>query len=100
MAGCRFSTLARLAWVRPQFEHDADQCRAGCLQPSRRMKRSDSYVLVSIPNLLDCHYHARGARYENYFYSIESPGPYDYALNDHEYLHTVINPLVEKLYPG
>jgi hypothetical protein len=65
-----------------------------------RMKRADSYVLANIPNLLDCHYHAIGARYENYFYSIESPGSSGYGLNCHEYLHTVINPLVEKWYPS
>jgi hypothetical protein len=65
-----------------------------------RMKRTDSYALVNVPNLLDSHYFASGARYENYFYSIESPGSHQYALNRHEYLHTVINHLVREAYPG
>ena len=45
-----------------------------------RMERSDSYTIVSIPNLLDSHYMAIGSRYENYYYSVESPGSYDYGL--------------------
>jgi len=63
-----------------------------------RLERKDSFAFVSIPNLLDTHGHAIGARYENYWYAVESPGAYSYDLNVHEYLHSVINALVDKNY--
>lgn len=63
-----------------------------------RMKRADSYVLVNIPNLLDKRFTAQGARYENYYYSIESPGSHSYDLNTHEYLHSFVNRMVRANY--
>ena len=63
-----------------------------------KMERSDGYVLVLIPNLLDRHYHAIWAQYENYGYSVESPGTMSYGLNIHEYLHSIVNPIVEAHY--
>ncbi len=63
-----------------------------------RMKRSDTYILVNIPNLLESHYIGIGARYENYYYSVESPGSHSYALNIHEYLHSIVNPIVKTHY--
>jgi hypothetical protein len=63
-----------------------------------KMKRSDTYILVNIPNLLDTHYQAIAARYENYYYSVESPGSHAYDLNIHEYLHSIINSLVRTNY--
>jgi len=63
-----------------------------------RMERSDTYVLVNIPNLLNGHYQGIGSQYENYYYSVESPGGIFYALNLHEYLHSIINPIVEANY--
>lgn len=60
-----------------------------------RMTRSDSFVLVSIPNLLDSHYQAIGASYGRFYYSVESPGASAHTLNVHEYLHYIINPLVK-----
>jgi len=60
-----------------------------------RMERRDTLVLVNVPNLLDTHYHAIGARYEDYYYTVESPGSHSYGLNIHEYLHSIVNPLVQ-----
>ena len=60
-----------------------------------RQPRSDSFVLVNVPNLLDSYYHAIGAQYDPYYYSVESPGAGSYSLNVHEYLHHFVNPLVE-----
>jgi hypothetical protein len=40
-----------------------------------------------------------GAGYEQYYYSVENPGNSTYGLNIHEYLHSVVNPLVEANYP-
>lgn len=60
-----------------------------------RMKRQDSYVLVNIPNLLDARFRAIGAHYDNYYYSVESPGSHAYGLNVHEYLHSIVNPLIK-----
>lgn len=65
-----------------------------------RMPRQDTFVLVNIPNLLDAHFEAIGARYENYYYSVESPGAGSYDLNIHEYLHSIVNPLVKANYAG
>jgi hypothetical protein len=63
-----------------------------------RLERRDHFTFVSVPNLLDTHYHAIGARYEDYWYAVESPGAHSHDFNVHEYLHSVINPLVDKNY--
>jgi len=63
-----------------------------------RMERSDEFVFVSVPNLLDQHYHAIGAKYENYWYMVESPGAGTHSLNIHEYLHSIVNSMVEAHY--
>jgi hypothetical protein len=63
-----------------------------------RMKRRDTFTIVNVPNLLDRHYHAIGARYENYYYSVEGPGAIGYGLNVHEYLHSIVNSLMESSY--
>ncbi len=60
-----------------------------------RMPRQDTLTLVNVPNLLDTHYHAIGAHYENYYYTVESPGSHSYGLNVHEYLHSIVNPIVQ-----
>jgi hypothetical protein len=63
-----------------------------------RMPRQDKLTLVNVPNLLDCHFQAIGAHYENLYYTVESPGAYADGLNIHEYLHSVVNRLVEADY--
>ncbi len=63
-----------------------------------RMKRRDTFTIVNVPNLLDRHYHAIGARYENYYYSVEGPGAIGYGLNTHEYLHSIVNGLMQSNY--
>jgi hypothetical protein len=63
-----------------------------------RLERKDHFTFVSIPNLLDTHCHAIGARYEDYWYAVESPGAHSYDFNVHEYLHSIINTLVDKNY--
>jgi hypothetical protein len=60
-----------------------------------RMPRQDTLTLVNVPNLLDTHFHAIGARYENFYYTVESPGSHAYDLNIHEYLHSIVNGLVK-----
>jgi hypothetical protein len=63
-----------------------------------RMERNDEFVFVSVPNLLDQHYHAIGAKYENYWYMVESPGAGTHSLNVHEYLHSIVNSMVKARY--
>lgn len=64
-----------------------------------RMPRGDaSAVIVQVPDLLDHHLGAMGAGYEAYRYSVDNPGSNDYSLNVHEYLHSIINPLVQTNY--
>jgi hypothetical protein len=63
-----------------------------------RMKRSDKYVIVQVPNPLERYATASCVRYENYSYSIDGPGPIGGGLNVHEYLHTFVNDLVEANY--
>ena len=63
-----------------------------------RLKRRDSFTFVSVPNLLDQHYVGILAQYENYWYIVESPGAGDRSLNIHEYLHSIVNSLVENNY--
>jgi hypothetical protein len=65
-----------------------------------RMERSDRFVFVSVPNLLDKHYQAIGAKYENYWYMVESPGAGTNSLNIHEYLHSIVNSMVVAFYKG
>lgn len=60
------------------------------------MERTDPFVLVNVPNLLDRHYSAQGAQYDRYYLQVESPGAHNYGLNVHEYLHSVVNPLVQR----
>jgi len=64
------------------------------------MERHDNFTLVNTPNLLDSHFSAIGAGYESYYYSVEGPGSTGYALNTHEYLHSIVNVLVRENYPG
>ena len=63
-----------------------------------RMSRQDAFVIVNVPDLINCHYHAIGAKYENYYYCVESPGSHSYDLDIHEYLHSVVNRIVETNY--
>jgi hypothetical protein len=63
-----------------------------------RMERKDNFVFVSVPNLLDERKHAIGAQYENYWYMVESPGAISSGLNIHEYLHSIINPMIKASY--
>lgn len=63
-----------------------------------RMERRDTFTIVNVPNLLDRYYHAIGARYENYYYSVEGPGAIGYGLNIHEYLHSIVNGLMQSSY--
>jgi len=63
-----------------------------------RLERKDRFTFVSIPNLLDTHGHAIGAHYENYYYAVESPGSHSHDFNVHEYLHSVVNALVNRNY--
>jgi len=60
-----------------------------------RMPRQDTMTLVNVPDLLNRYFHAIGAGYENYYYTVESPGSHGYALNMHEYLHSIVNRLVQ-----
>ncbi len=63
-----------------------------------RMPRQDTLTLVNVPDPLDRHFHAIGARYENFYYTVESPGSHAYGLNIHEYLHSIVNDLVKANY--
>lgn len=77
-----------------KYNIDGMQQQMDFLWEYLRMERQDTLTLVNVSNLLDTHYHAIGARYENYYYTVESPGSHAYSLNIHEYLHSIVNPLV------
>jgi len=77
-----------------KYNIDGMQQQMDFLWEYLRMERRDTLTLINVPNLLDTHYHAIGARYENYYYTVESPGSHAYSLNIHEYLHSIVNPLV------
>jgi hypothetical protein len=77
-----------------RYNIDGMQRQMDFLWEYLRMERRDTLTLVNVPNLLDTHYHAIGARFENYYYTVESPGSHAYSLNIHEYLHSIVNPLV------
>ena len=77
-----------------RYNIDGMQHQMDFLWKYLRMERHDTLILVNVPNLLDTHYHAIGARFENYYYTVESPGSHAYSLNIHEYLHSIVNPLV------
>lgn len=62
-----------------------------------RMDRDDDFVFVSIPSLLDPH-SAMGANYENYWYMVESLQSSSHDFHVHEYLHSIINSMVEACY--
>ncbi|MHC4691286.1 MAG: hypothetical protein ACYS67_01000 [Planctomycetota bacterium] len=63
-----------------------------------RMERSDQFVFISVPNLLEQYFQAIGAQYENYWYMVESPGAGSHSLNIHEYLHSIVNSMVRTRY--
>ena len=63
-----------------------------------RLERRDQFTFVSVPNLLDSHYQAIGSQYENYWYMVESPGSGSHGINVHEYLHSIVEPLVRANY--
>jgi hypothetical protein len=63
-----------------------------------RMERREAHVMVNVPDLLDHHLGAMGAGYGQYYFSVENQGSGGYGLNLHEYLHSIVNPLVEKHY--
>lgn len=65
-----------------------------------RLPRTDTYTVVNVPNLLGQHYTAIGATYETFYYTVETPGAQSYALNVHEYLHSIVNPRVEASFGG
>jgi hypothetical protein len=77
-----------------RYNIDGMQHQMDFLWEYLRMERQDTLTLVNVPNLLDTHYHAIGAHYENYYFTVESPGSHAYGLNTHEYLHSIVNPLV------
>jgi len=52
--------------------------------------------MVIVPNPFDQHYSAYSIKYKNTLYVVDGPGSNGTGLNFHEYLHLLINPLVEK----
>ncbi|MEJ2239684.1 MAG: hypothetical protein P8X82_15415, partial [Gemmatimonadales bacterium] len=102
-----FWTLAGLSslWdeVKPEYlaeinRYDFDEMarQMSTLWTYLRMPRQDDYVMVNIPNLLDARYTGIGAQFGPYYYQVESAGASSYALNMHEYLHSIVNPLVRE----
>jgi hypothetical protein len=63
-----------------------------------RMERRDTQIMVNVPDLLDLHLGSMGAGYGQYYFSVENQGSGSYGLSIHEYLHSVINPLVKAQY--
>ncbi len=63
-----------------------------------RMTRQDSFTVVSVPNSLGQRFSAIGARYGGIYYCVEGEGARSYGLNIHEYLHSVVNPMIEEAF--
>lgn len=79
-----------------RYDFDEMSRQMATLWEYLRMPRQDDYVMVNIPNLLDAKYTGIGAQFGPYYYQVESSGASSYALNMHEYLHSVVNPLVKQ----
>lgn len=78
-----------------KYDFVAMQRQMDSLWEYLRIPRRDTMTLVNVPNLLDMHYRALNAHYENYYYCVESPGACSYRLNAHDYLHFIVDPLVK-----
>ncbi len=108
-----FAEVVNDFWVRGRLEEIWAACRddyarelASC-DPEKtargirsvwvylRMERKDDYIIVRVPNPLERHSTASGHRFERYFYSVEGPLSGGYI---HEYLHTIVNDLVDANY--
>jgi len=83
-----------------RYDFDEMSLQMATLWEYLRMPRQDDYVLVNVPNLLDAKFTGIGAKFGRYYYQVESAGASSYALNMHEYLHSVVNPLVEEHFAG
>jgi hypothetical protein len=79
-----------------RYDFDKMQRQMDDLWTYLGMPRSDPFVLVNVPNLLERHYTAQGAQYDNFYFQVESAGAHNYGLNVHEYLHSIVNPLVRQ----
>jgi hypothetical protein len=93
--------------IRPDYQAEIDRYdfdemsrQMDTLWEYLRMQRQDDYLLVNVPNLLDARFTGIGAQFGPYYYQVESAGASSYALNMHEYLHSVVNPLVEQHFAG
>jgi hypothetical protein len=65
-----------------------------------RMPRRDNWTVIHIPNPLQKQFTASANQFGEFFYSIDGPGSNAGGLNRHEYLHTFVNDLVRRCYPG
>jgi hypothetical protein len=91
---CRSDYLAELS--RYSVQRMADEMES--LWRYLKMRRTDHYVMVQVPNPLQRHATATGNTFGDCFYSVDGPGASDGGLNVHEYLHTVVNPIMEAGY--
>jgi hypothetical protein len=73
-------------------ENIADVCKY------MKKERENNYTIVTIPNLINPLPYAQEEIRENYCYFIETPEMSTYGINVHEYLHTIVNPLVSQKY--
>ena len=83
-----------------KYDLAAMQRQMASLWEYLRMPRRDTLTIINVPNLLDAHCSAIGAHYESYYYCVESPGSHTYDLNVHEYLHSIVNPVVKTNFPA
>jgi len=81
-----------------RYEFDEMSHQMATLWEYLRMPRQDDYLMVNVPNPLDARLTGIGAQFGPYYYQVESAGASSYALNMHEYLHSVVNPLVEEYF--
>lgn len=81
-----------------KYDLDKMEREMGFFWAYLRMTRRDSQIMVNVPDFLDHHLGAMGAGYGAYYFSVENQGSGIYGLNVHEYLHSVINAMMEKNY--
>jgi hypothetical protein len=64
-----------------------------------RMSRSDTFTFVIVPNPLCQSFTAQGVHPGGYYYIVDGPRV-GHDFNSHEYLHSIVEPIVRRNLPG
>jgi hypothetical protein len=64
-----------------------------------RMPRKGAFTVVSIPNIIGRRSNGLGAKYGDAYWIVESPGAIAWSVNVHEYLHSIVNSIIQEHAP-